>query len=352
MSDDNTYKHIKDVHAYWTIPLFKRMCDDYAIKHNIENPIPPRLSRLNDKPVIPADKKSRCIHLLEETNELALCESCSGTVRLKVFSCEIHGKCTLEKRVASVKGFCDDLCPNKEFARRVTAAPQPITPPVACRWIYGVTTISERQQYLNQTLISLQGAGFDNPIIFVDTEPKLGVVGRWILSLHELYLRNPRANRYAIFQDDIVCSRDIRQYIESRWPNDKAYLNLFTFMDNEDMVQNAGEGWMESGLADRRCQFQTGRGACGLVFNREGVMTLLTSPRLVMKSISALPSRKVDGAIVDAMNHAGFREYIHNPSLIQHVGLESSIGNSEVWKDMLPARTFRGEEFSCLDLLG
>jgi hypothetical protein len=55
-----------------------------------------------------------------------------------------------------------------------------------------------------------------------------------------------------------------------------------------------------------------------------------------------------DGAIVEAMNAAGWREYIHCPSLLLHLGTrQSSMGS----RNAAPAATFRGEDFDALELL-
>lgn len=34
------------------------------------------------------------------------CETCSGKVFLKVYSCEIYGECTISRRVSEIKGCC------------------------------------------------------------------------------------------------------------------------------------------------------------------------------------------------------------------------------------------------------
>src|SRR5580693_4976412 len=102
------------------------------------------------------------------------------------------------------------------------------------RWAVGVTTVpARRDDLLPQTLTSLAKAGFDRPRLFVDSDqwsdswgrwrethslfpsfsfrsPALGVAANWVLSLHELWMRNPEANRFAMFQDDILACADLR----------------------------------------------------------------------------------------------------------------------------------------------
>jgi hypothetical protein len=252
------------------------------------------------------------------------------------------------------------------------------------RWAVGVTTCTERLgTYLPITLNSLKNAGFTTVRLFLDStygneilpnpdiairHPPLGPFSNWYLSLLELFLRNPKSiDRYAIFQDDILCSRNLRQYLNTEMPGRKSWLNLMTFMDNEATIQKKPIGWYEAPYVENSngqpTNVQTGRSACGLVFTREAVMTLLTSHHLVMKPINiSHPNDKIDGIVVTALNEAGFKEYIHNPSLITHIGIDSSMGNTVLWAGtdrdghrpsippIPPPRTFRGEDFDLLTL--
>jgi hypothetical protein len=120
-------------------------------------------------------------------------------------------------------------------------------------WAYGVTTIPlRRTDYLPKTLESLARAGFDRPRLFVDGSqsdvryrdfgelettfhyPAVRLYGNWILALWELFLRNPGAQRYALFQDDLLACTNLRQYLERvPYPKGGGYLNLFSSPANE-----------------------------------------------------------------------------------------------------------------------
>ncbi len=226
-------------------------------------------------------------------------------------------------------------------------------------WGYGITTVPSR---LNTTFIrtleSLKLAGFDKPRLFIDGArndeeyhhlglettchyPNLRTYGNWITALIELYIREPNADRYAIFQDDFVTYLSLRKYLErSPYPN-KGYLNLYTFPSNQGLAPKDGTtGWY---LAN-----QLGRGAVGLVFNKEAMKALLYSKDIVDRPEDSLRGhRAIDGGIVTAMKKAGFKEYVHNPSLVQHTGDVSSMGNEPHKK----AISFRGESFDVMELL-
>lgn len=244
-------------------------------------------------------------------------------------------------------------------------------------WAYGVTTVPSRQlDLLPRTLTSLAKAGFDKPRLFVDGEsepvnylerlatknkecgwlhvtvrnPPMHIHGNWYLGIQELYIRNPTAQRYVMFQDDLVACKNLKGYLE-HVRLEKSYLNLFTFRDNEDVIKGKpyGRFYDASLVSKSNNQWQTGRGALALVFNNEGVRSLLASEHMVSRPHEPRESypRRIDGGVVAAMNKAGFRELIHNPSLVQHIGEESTIGS----RKGRVALSFPGEDFDCLEFL-
>ncbi len=240
------------------------------------------------------------------------------------------------------------------------------------RWSYGVTACPQRlSTLLPRTLLSLERGGFDRPRVFVDgisheeaasLERNLGlpVVSRyprmmtsahWILTLYELFLREPMADRYAVFQDDMVTCRNLRLYLEKSPYPTRGYCNLYTFPSNQSYCPPGKMGWFKSRPVDgNQPQFQTGRGALALVFDREATVTLLSSRPLVEKALASEERtrlKRIDGGVVNAMNLAGWSEYVHNPSLVQHTGVISTIGN----QPHPEAESFMGEEYDLLSLL-
>jgi hypothetical protein len=57
--------------------------------------------------------------------------------------------------------------------------------------------------------------------------------------------------------------------------------------------------------------------------------------------------RAIDGGIVTALAHAEYKEYCHNPTLVQHIGHKSTMGNSAHPQ----ATSFQGEQFDAMKLL-
>jgi hypothetical protein len=225
-----------------------------------------------------------------------------------------------------------------------------------------LTTVPQRRgKEFTKTLRSLTAAGFGKPRLFVDggseadyrdlglevtaRNPALLTYGNWVLSLWELYQRHPFAKLYALFQDDIICVKNMRQFLEAVDYPESGYLNLYTNTQNE---KNRNGGTPQSGWYRPRLR---GRGALALVFNQKAVQTLLSAPHIVNRPASRnsqRPSHKfVDGAIVEAMNKAKWYEYVHAPSLVQHIGIKSSMGNG-----VQPlSNTFPGENFDATELI-
>lgn len=227
-------------------------------------------------------------------------------------------------------------------------------------WAYGVTTVPARKELLlPRTLASLAEGGFPNPRLFVDGVkdandyngfgkevtvhwPKIQAFGSWILALWELYVRDGTAGRYAIFQDDFVTYKNLRQYLERCEYPRNGYMNLYTFPKNQKLAPKDGKpGWFAAS--------QNGLGAVALVFSREAVVTLLGSMHILKRPQGATlrKFKAIDGAVVDAFRKAGWKEYTHNPSLVQHTGKKSTVGNNE----QALASSFKGEGFDALELL-
>lgn len=227
-------------------------------------------------------------------------------------------------------------------------------------WAYGITTVPSRRDTLfPRTFNSLKLAGFDRPHIFIDgrmeaadyrdysdritcRHPNARTAGNWVLSMYELYIREPSAERFAIFQDDFVTSLNLKSYLDRCKYPDKGYWNLYTFPSNQKLCPegNTYRGWYPSD--------QYGKGAVALVLSREALCTLLSQRQLIERFQNKKRGHQaIDGGIVDTFNKIGWKEYVHNPSLVQHTGLVSSMGN----RRHPLANSFMGEDYDLNQLL-
>lgn len=234
---------------------------------------------------------------------------------------------------------------------------------------YGVTTVPDRRDNLFQnTLSSLLKAGFTQPHIFIDGNDctdkykdlpfqktfhsHTGCYGNWILALWELFILNKSAEWYLLFQDDVECVAGLHQYLLScRYPksantssSQKHFYNLYSFPQNEELVNECAKGWFKSN--------QRVRGALGLMFNRDAVIDLLSHKNTVSRPLAAQNSHKgIDAVICESLiDDLKYTEFCHNPSLIQHTGQNHSTlrhATPEAWL----SRTFPGQIYDVTKLL-
>ena len=177
-------------------------------------------------------------------------------------------------------------------------------------------------------------AGFGAPLIFND--PGVGAFGNWVLAAWQLALRAPNADRYAVFQDDVLACKGLRTYLEKSPYPDKGYLNLY-LMDGTISKEGVSWGWLPAHPQER------GKGAQGLVFNNDALHALLAQQYLVdhPKAVRS-PTSNLDGAVTTALANAGWREWVHYPSLLQHMNEGTTIISNRGNHDHT-APTFPGE---------
>jgi len=170
------------------------------------------------------DQESRppensCDHLGDVVRHEESFGCCSGGVFEPVHHCRLLGKeCQLEKNLN-----IDSCLDCKDDTRKAGVPRRRKLNGRLIKWSYGVTTVKQRLDdgTLERTLKSLALAGFDCPRLFLDgikdvspfekfglemtsRYPNVRRFGNWVLSMWELYLREPTATHYAIFQDDFV----------------------------------------------------------------------------------------------------------------------------------------------------
>jgi hypothetical protein len=235
----------------------------------------------------------------------------------------------------------------------------------------GITTVPQRRQtYLPHTIASLNNAKmlspYTNSHIFLDTDKPslaipildfglhvtsrgcLGAWGNWYLGLLELYIRYPTSDRYVMVQDDVITYHNLREYLDTQKLEDNTYWNLYTFPQGCGQTPKPSEsytGWVKSnGL---------GRGALALVFSREGVQFLMSSRTIALKPAQVVvPKKCIDGILADAfVKGYSYHEMIHYPSLVQHIGDKSTLGNDAAGQPPFSkADTFLGEQYDAIQL--
>ena len=206
-------------------------------------------------------------------------------------------------------------------------------------WSYGITTIAAREHSLfARTKSSLHCAGFQDPVVLVDEELKgqTSALRNWQTLLVHLYLKKPNAERYAIFEDDLLACSNLKIYLSQCEYPKLGYLNLLTHDQNMCLTGNV-PGWHKSN--------QRGRGAVGLVFDNKTLTTLFRTVEFWKR-----PKKKnrqcPDGMVVECLREHKMKEYIHYPSLLQHEGSVSALGHKYG-----KVHGFKGEDYDPMTLL-
>jgi hypothetical protein len=233
------------------------------------------------------------------------------------------------------------------------------------KWACGLTTVPiRRETLLPQTVAAIVNAGFPVPRLFIDGDrggfsvgagstahyPALGVVGNWWVGLVELYARNPDADWFAMFQDDVLLAKNVRQLIEASGIPEKRWLNLVTHPDAKGSLAplapggNGATWFVTRALINKKpgpggVTMQKGAGACALAFPRGVVAALLACPT------PAFNPNGLDGMIVDTLNRLGYQEMAHSPSLGIHTGAVSTLPGS---KPQRVSNDFVGVDFDAM----
>jgi hypothetical protein len=84
-----------------------------------------------------------------------------------------------------------------------------------------------------------------------------------------------------------------------------------------------------------------------LVLPKDAVVALFSSPHMAARPQDThRATENIDGAVVTALTQAGFTEYVHTPSLVQHTGVKSLMGHA-YGRD---ANSFLGEAYDASQL--
>ncbi|QDV45149.1 hypothetical protein Enr13x_50230 [Stieleria neptunia] len=205
-------------------------------------------------------------------------------------------------------------------------------------WSVGVTTAPRRLPTLERSVRSVLDSGWHDPVLFVDGDvdvpaslgtlatcrrtPAVGAFPNYVLSLGELFMRDPHADAYLMIQDDalLLGTPAMREYLQTvLWPGDGAWIaSLYC----SKQYTQASTGWHT--FPDRWVW-----GAVAFVFSPAALRLFLASPLVYQHR--ALPGAKGLSRIDVAIGHVAVANEIPilfpSPSLVQHIGTVSTIWN-------------------------
>jgi len=208
------------------------------------------------------------------------------------------------------------------------------------RWYAAVTTAPRQPSFLNDTLASLAAAGWPEVKIFDDRPRDDGSqLGPWPNLLQALsslaanvWLDEAAGKivdgdfknvRLAVFQDDIKVPAGLRCQLDHKGVPDDGISSLFT---PSAVCTGTGSGWMTPPRMPRSY------GAQALIFPAYIAQLLLSNP--------PCPGRRFpsDFLVAKFCDEAKIPYYLHEPSLVIHVGVDHSALHPGV---SLPNRRWR-----------
>ena len=203
-------------------------------------------------------------------------------------------------------------------------------------WALGVTTAPRRRSTLDRCLKSLQLAGWEKPHVFAEPSvqlaaefanlpctrrsTKLGAFPNWYVTLTELVMLLPNADAFAVVQDDIVCTTGLRDYLEKTlWPAPE--LGVVSAYCPSHYSRGEARGYfVENNGWDTW-------GALFYIFPNPSAKAIL-SDSLVTSHRWSGPAgglRNIDSVVGNWCQQRSLAYFVHNPSLVQHIGDTSTI---------------------------
>lgn len=232
----------------------------------------------------------------------------------------------------------------------------------AWKWAVGVTTAGRKQPTLDRMVSSLAQAGWERPRLFADADAvipvelqelpathrdeQLGAFPNWLLGLAELVLREPHADAYLMCQDDVVFCRGVCKYLEQTlWPAEN--VGIVSLFCPSHYARGKPPGFHAE---DRGWDTW---GAQAYLFPSTAVARLLTDPLFLQhrRSGPAGGSRNIDSLVGHWCRTSQFSYFVHAPSLVQHIGVTSTLyPTGGVWGNRAAA-DFLGEEHDLCEVL-
>jgi len=195
-------------------------------------------------------------------------------------------------------------------------------------WSLAVTTAARPVPTLERTLASLGRAGFERPVVVEDAGGQ-GAWPTWLCAVRTL-LRRADADTLFICQDDIVCCRDLRAYLErTLWPgNSAAVCSPYC----PGPYRREHHGWHRE------------RRGWGLVGALAWAIPRPAAEQIVRDLGSVASRSRIDARVGQWAQLARRSVWYHTPSLVEHVGNGNSALGDNLETELRRAADFIGED--------
>ena len=243
-----------------------------------------------------------------------------------------------EERLRHLKMFLEhyrEMIPGCEDLDVVVSAPSMKT----WKWGIGMVTATHPTSgMLARTLESYRGSGFAPPLVFTDTS-RSGELWNLHRAMKTLLEKYPDADAYMLIEDDVLFSKNIREYLESAlWPSVEDHgciCSIFT-----PACCSSEKRWHAEGRGNRKwisqCQIYHPLSAKKLAADIEEDAHLRNK------------ERSMDAVMEEWAAANGIKIWFHCPSLTQHMTFKNTSFevNRPIDDRISMARDFIGENRS------
>lgn len=198
--------------------------------------------------------------------------------------------------------------------------------------------------YLTATLDSLALAGWDDPVIFADSNmildlparasaKHLGSWGNFVRAISTLWNERPTADVFVVFQDDLLVASGLRRWLDGQlWPEPlPGVMSLYcSKVTAEEFAR--GVGWFAMPQDDLP---RKAYGSLGVVMPPAAVRLLVRDPP------GSGSKNQTDYWLGRFCRDHGLPYLLHSPSLLRHVGRTSCFergGERPITRDWNDAR--------------
>lgn len=201
------------------------------------------------------------------------------------------------------------------------------------KWSIGITSAPRPTSTLERTVESIRQSGWaDVPLLCSVDERAKGAWRNWLDTLDTLLKKQPNADVYAVFQDDVVLCRDLRGYAEATlWPQNQEKVALCSPYC-PTVHRGKSRGWNRLKAGWHLC------GALTWFITPEGA-------RRMLRDLGHIQARsRIDARVGKWAQDARRSIWYHTPSLAQHIGnRNSALGDNSV-NPCRVANDFIGED--------
>lgn len=206
------------------------------------------------------------------------------------------------------------------------------------------------ESYFERTLSSVKEAGWEDLTVFAEPEspPVLNQtvvkrpskLGNWLnfrQSLIDMYSEDSEKKYYMLIEDDVVFSKNVRQFLDiALWPSNTGVCSIYSPSHYETFER---VGWNNhSGT--------TMWGAVTMIFSNKSLQCFINH----YNNIEWNSDQNCDNAVGRWCERTEQNAYFFSPSLVQHVGVKSSLGDKRYHRRRYSS-LFVGEDFDCTKLL-